>query len=380
MNILKISINLMLLAALIVLASSCQKGDIGPQGPPGDPSTTFEGFAQGIKCGTCHDPDQDTVYFLAGRDYQWSQSKHAIGGDLERNGASCGGCHTTEGFIQRMKGQTVTEHLAPSPPGCFACHSPHARGNFSLRKDTPVTLRSNIVGVAEAVFDFGKGNLCAQCHQPREMNPLMDAAAAGDSLVITTTRWYAHYGVQAQMLMGTGGFQFPGYTYTGNSYHTNSTAIKQEGCVICHMAEQSYPPNGGTGKGGGHTMNISYEWDGAEYQLLTGCKSAGCHVSIASTDYAGVSTTPVGGQTAIEHNLDTLLLLLGRKGWMDTVPTSSSYGGIRLSGGKLIIKPAVKAGAIYNYFFIEHDLSEGVHNTRYALELLRSSIAEMRKP
>jgi hypothetical protein len=212
------------------------------------------------------------------------------------------------------------------------------------------------------------------------MSPLMDAAAAGDSLVITTTRWYAHYGVQAQMLMGTGGFQFPGYTYTGNSYHTNSTAIKQEGCVICHMAEQSYPPNGGTGKGGGHTMNISYAWDGAEYQLLTGCKSAGCHVTIASTDYAGVSTTPVGGQTAIEHNLDTLLLLLGRKGWMDTVPTSSSYGGIRLSGGKLIIKPAVKAGAIYNYFFIEHDLSEGVHNTRYALELLRSSIAEMRKP
>jgi hypothetical protein len=364
---------------LVMMLSGC-KGDAGPQGPSGEGSTSLEGFAVGIKCGTCHDPDQDTTLFIAGRAYQWAQSKHAIGGDIERNGASCGGCHTTEGFIERMKGLPVTDHLTPSPPGCFACHSPHARGNFSLRKIEPVTVRSNIQGVADAVFDYGKGNLCAQCHQTRPMTPKMDGSPANDSIVITTSRWYSHYGVQSQMLMGEGGFKFPDYTYTGNSYHTGSAGIREEGCVTCHMAEQVYPPNAGTGKAGGHTMNIHYAFDGVESELLSGCKQSECHASISTTDFAGSTTTPVGAQTAVVANLDTLFTLLGDRGWIDTVSTSANFGQVALVGGKRVITPAVKAGALYNYFFVEHDLSEGVHNTKYAMELLRSSIAELRKP
>ena len=111
-----------------MLLGGC-KGDPGPQGPPGVGSDVFEGFAEGIKCASCHNPDIDTTYFIAGRAYQWAQSKHANGGDIERNGPSCAGCHTTEGFMQRMNGQTVTAQLVPSPPGCFACHS-RIRGRF----------------------------------------------------------------------------------------------------------------------------------------------------------------------------------------------------------------------------------------------------------
>jgi hypothetical protein len=203
----------------------------------------------------------------------------------------------------------------------------------------------------------------------------MDANAPGDSIAITTSRWYSHYGVQGQMLMGEGGFKFPGYTYTGNGYHTGSTTVKQEGCPTCHMAEQVYPPNLGTGKGGGHTMNIGFEGEGGgESFVLTGCKQSGCHASsITSPDYKGV-------QTAVEANLDTLYNLLVARDWIDTVATSSNYGLVKLVSGKRVIRPAVKAGALYNYFFVEHDLSEGVHNSTYALELLRSSIAELRKP
>ena len=40
----------------------------------------------------------------------------------------------------------------------------------------------------------------------------------------------------------------------------------------------------------------------------------------------------------------------------------------------------MKAGARYNYFFVEHDLSKGIHNTRYARELLASSLAALRAP
>lgn len=73
-------------------------------------------------------------------------------------------------------------------------------------------------------------------------------------------------------------------------------------------------------------------------------------------------------------NLDTLKSLLVQRGWLD------NSGLVKLTAGKLTIKPAIKSGALYNYFFVEHDLSEGVHNTKYALELLRSSIEELRKP
>lgn len=368
--------------ALSLVLTGCEgpAGPSGKDGKDGQDSQGFpfnlEGFAAGIKCGTCHTPGQDTTYFLAGRVYQWEQSKHALGGDSERNGSSCAGCHTTEGFIQRMNGQPVTNQSIPSPPGCFACHSPHARGDFSLRNADPVTIGSNIVGVADAVFDYGAGNLCVQCHQTRSMSPKMDGNAAGDSLLITNTRWYSHYGVQGQMLLGNGGFQFPGYAYTGNSPHTTIPAIKQQGCPICHMAEQTYPPAQGTGKAGGHTMNIHYVGEGGEVvPLLTGCNQTGCHTSPAIT---AASLEAV--QEGIEQNLDTLFTLLGNRGWVDTVSTSAGYGGIKLTGGRLVIRPAVKAGALYNYLLVEHDMSKGVHNTNYTTELLRSSIEALRIP
>jgi hypothetical protein len=373
MKRLTVIVGLSSLVMLALMLSSCE----GPEGPPGPQGATtvinLEGFAENIQCSSCHNPDIDTTYFLWARRYQWEQSKHAIGGDIERNGPSCAGCHTTEGFIQRMQGKTVTGQPNPSPPGCFACHSPHSRGNFTLRNAAPVTIMSNIAGVSDAVFDYGKGNQCVQCHQTRSMTPLMNGSASGDSLVITTSRWYSHYGVQGQMLMGDGGFKFPGYAYTGNSIHTTLAAVKQEGCVICHMATQVYPPGMGTGKAGGHTMKLSYVDGSSERQLLSGCQTSGCHASISSLDYKGV-------QTAVHANLDTLKTLLIQRGWVEGNTSSSSYGLVKLTGGRLVVKPAVKAGAIYNFFFVEHDLSEGVHNPKYALELLRSSIEELRKP
>jgi len=367
---------------ILVAAAVLAAVGTGCKGDPGDPGETtvvnLDGFAPGITCGKCHNADQDTVYYVAGRAHQWEQSKHAKGGDIERNGAGCAGCHTTEGFVQRMKGQTVTDQFQPSPPGCFACHSPHTNGDFRRRKEDPVTLKQYIQGAADVTVDYGVGNLCLQCHQPRSMSPVMDANAAGDSIVITTTRWYMHYGIQGLILGGGGGFRFTDFTYTGNSTHTDHAIIKQQGCPTCHMAEMAYGAPGnvggaGTGKGGGHTMNIRYTWDGVEGSVLTGCKTSGCHGTITTVDYNGVQTRTLA-------YLDTLQTLLIAKGYLEGNPSSSSYLQAKLTGGKLVIKPAVKAGALYNYFIIEHDMSNGVHNTKLTTELLQSSIAELRKP
>jgi len=365
-----LSLVLSITAIISFLMTGC-KGDPGPQGPPGPGSDTFEGFAAGIQCATCHNPDVDTTYFIAGRAFQWAQSKHANGGDSERNGSFCAGCHTTEGFIQRMNGDPVTNQYIPSPPGCFACHSPHSRGDFTLRKATPVTMLSNISGVPDAVFDYGKGNLCVQCHMPRSTSPKMPAnPGPTDTLRITSSRWYSHYGVQGQMLSGNGGYEFPGYTYTGNSNHTSNAVIMQEGCASCHMAEQSYPPAQGTGKAGGHTMNIHYEnSSGTEIPLMTGCLQSGCHPSTFSAGDMHLV------QEGIVDSLNALHDELLSRGWI------TASGSVNASSSSpLLITPAVKAGALYNYFLIEHDLSKGIHNTNYTRELLTSSLAELRLP
>ena len=367
---------------VVLIAAYLFFGCEGPAGAPGKDgqdgvSSVFnlEGFAPDIKCGTCHTPGQDTTNFVAGRKYQWAQSKHALGGDIERNGPDCAACHTTEGFLQRWSGQTVTAQLRPSPPGCFACHSPHARGNFSLRDSTPVTIASFIAGVPDAQFDYGRGNLCVRCHQTRTYSPMSPKpdptkTAVTDTISITSSRWYPHYGVQGQMLMGKGGFEFQGYTYRGNSNHTTNATIKGKGCPLCHMPEQSYPPSSGTGKAGGHTMNIRYYSEAGDTLFhLVGCNVTGCHGGqITTTSYKAA-------QKPIEDSLHVLETLLIGKGWL-----TSSLLVNASSSRPLKIAPAYKAGALYNYYFVEHEQSKGIHNTKYAQDILNSSLQALRTP
>lgn len=368
--------------ALVLFGCEGPAGSDGKDGKDGKDGTTgvlnLEGFAPNINCGSCHNPDIDTTYFLWARRYQWERSLHAYGGDLERNGPDCAGCHTTEGFIERWKNNFATQTVAPksnpSPPGCFACHSPHSRGDFSLRSTNPVTLASTIVGYSAATFDYGKGNVCAQCHQPRSLNPRPDTSkyAASDTIVITSSRWYPHYGVQAQMLMGTGGFQFRGTAYE-NSGHTLNTAIKEEGCVACHMASQVYPPDLGAGRGGGHTMKIRYSSTEAATDtlfVLAGCNVSGCHGTGGFT-----KATLLASEKAIEDSLHSLFTLLRQRNWV------TASGSINAStGNPLRISPAYRAGALYNYFFIEHDASRGMHNKKYTQALLNSSLQALRTP
>ena len=334
------------------------KGDKGDQGDPGDPGpgsvVNWEGFKEGIVCAQCHNPDYDTLYYVWGIRTQWLQSKHANGGAYFENSSTCGPCHTTEGFVQQSLGQTITGQPISSPIGCFACHSPHSRADFSLRTVEPVTMLAGVVGEADPVFDYGKGNLCANCHKPRSINPKPDPTktADTDTITITSSRWYQHYGVQGPMLAGTNGFEFAGYSYS-NSYHTNSAEIKAEGCSICHMALEERNP------AGGHTMKM----EGDEGELLVGCNLEGCHGgAVEELDYEGV-------QTQTEELLDSLHTLLLDRNWI------TASGSINASSSSpLKIAPAYLSGALYNYFFIEHDLSFGIHNTNYTIDLLESSI------
>jgi len=410
-----------LLLGLAFTIYACKEGPAGPQGPTGNDGKNgvdagfiyFDGFLPNMKCGTCHTPGIDTTYYVAGRVVEWQNSKHVIGGDIDRNANNCAGCHTTEGFLDRAQVNFSTQFafatkLHPSPPGCFACHAPHGRGNFTLRDSSAVTLTNVFVGGTNRTFDGGrKSNLCVQCHQPRNVSTLTPApnvnAAATDTITITSTRWYQHYGIQAQMFQGTGGnggFQFPGYTYS-NSGHTTLIAAKTLGCVDCHMQE---PVGGGAAKAGGHTMWLKYDADGTETFLAYDCRK--CHTDITSNTMTKTAFDAYksGARNIIALKMDTLATLLG-----DTVITKKWTAGSRLVTGVTVpwlkktvtaegtsysilagsvsgvtypsIKslPAIKSGALWNFMFIEHDRSHGVHNYQYAKALLDASIAELKK-
>jgi len=339
-------------------------GKDGSTGPKGDNAgfVYFEGFKADLKCATCHTPDTDTLYHKSAVTYQWSSSKHATGRTSFENSTTCAPCHTTEGFVQSQTGKTITQAFNSTPVGCFACHSPHKNGDFALRTVTPPTILSNLTGVADYTFDYGKGNLCAQCHKPRTQANKLDPSKStstdvvNDSIKITSGRWYSHYGVQTQMLMGKGGYEWAnGPVPIGNSYHTTAAGIKTDGCTACHM------PNARGDYDGGHTMILESD----EGQNVNGCLTSGCHTGTTSTfklDYKSAMTTT-------NKNLDTLKILLAQAGWLDTTAMQAKL---------VTIKPSNRAGALWNFFLVEHDLSQGVHNTAYANALLRNSIAKMR--
>ena len=381
--------SLMLLFGLI----AC-KGPEGPMGLQGDPGKDgkdagfvyFEGFKENLKCGTCHTSDNDTALFVNARSLQYASSGHQTGTAWARNNTTCAGCHTTEGFLERARGgfvtQLVKDYFNGTPPNCFTCHSPHMKGSFKMRDSSAVKIKSFVAGAPDFNFDFGESNMCVKCHSTRETSPLTPVpdptkTAATDSIVITSSRFYPHYGVQGQMLMGKGGFEFAGYSYPSSS-HTSLTTSKTLQCSDCHMATPTVVAEG-KAVAGGHTLKMGYfssSTDTIGSVNVAGCRTSGCHSDITAntmtrTDFKKYRTA----QQNLTAGLDSLKILLVAKNWL----VASTNLANASTSKPLVIKPAYKSGALFNYFFLEHEGSHGIHNTKYAKAILDASIAELKK-
>ncbi|MCF6319953.1 MAG: hypothetical protein L3J83_11895, partial [Proteobacteria bacterium] len=219
---------LLVVVFMMGLIISCTKeGPAGKDGAPGkDGENGINGQDGTATCIQCHDNSQ--VAFA--KQIQWEASVHATGGNFERNSAECAACHTSQGFLQRMANGTMEADGVvnnPNPVNCYSCHNIHSTyttEDWNLTFAEPLNLWINGVEI-----DLGKGNLCANCHQPRVPDPLPEIG--GDDVEITSPYWGAHYGTQSAILAGTGGFEIgDGYS---NSAHT---AVVTDGCVICHQA------------------------------------------------------------------------------------------------------------------------------------------------
>lgn len=388
-----------LIALLFLALQACEgpEGPAGAQGPSGKDGANgkdagfvyFEGFKDSLRCATCHTPDADTALFMAAKVLEYESAGHMEGTSWARgvNSTTCASCHITEGYLEMAKGNYVSQatktYTHGTQPGCFTCHSPHKNGNFGLRKTDAINVKSFVAGAPDLQFNVGSSNTCVTCHRTREtspMSPIPDPTktAPTDSIVITSNRFYPHYGVQGQILMGKGGFEFAGYTYP-SSFHTTLATAKNIQCSDCHMA---YPEVVVDGKpvAGGHTLKIGYlssSTDTVGSVNVAGCRASGCHTDItANTMTATAFKGYRSAQSKLVASMDTLKQLLVAKNWL----VASTDLANASTSKPLVIKPAYKAGALFNYFFLEHEGSHGIHNTKYAQAIVDASIAELRKP
>lgn len=291
-------------------------------------------------CGLCHTDVTDSIT-IASR--QWAFSGHASDTltsftYLGSKTSTCGPeCHTKEGFVDYIENGSASAVSFATEIGCFACHSPHTTHDFSLRTENNITLESG------DVYDRNLSNICAHCHKST-----LQAPTASATTVAIDSTWGPHFGVQADMLRGTGGYEFTAPLAVTNAHYSQNTS----GCLGCHQdAADNFTL-------GGHSNKLEY----AGTQFIESCNSAACHNS-AVTDFYTVS----GLQATMADSLDTTLAILIDSGWVtaEGLPIDSTID-------------RDPAGAVFNYLFISADGSGGVHNLAYAKELIDSTLVYLR--
>ncbi|MCB0805557.1 MAG: hypothetical protein KDC05_07130 [Bacteroidales bacterium] len=331
--------------------SSCTKE--GPQGPAGkdgvdgvDGEDGIDGTDGTATCIQCHDNSES----IETKILQWGASIHATGGNYERNATDCAPCHTSQGFKERiLTGAMETAEVIqdPSNINCYTCHFIHdtyTSGDYALRTTEPVTLWIN----GEEI-DFGNGNLCVQCHQPR-VSTIPDVTNPDGDYEVTSGRWGPHHGPQSTVVTGKAFYEVgSGYT---NSMHDQTPG----GCIGCHMADAF------GSQAGGHSFNITYEYHGSTEFNLNGCVD--CHGSIDDAEAALEEFEP-----EFEMLLDSLANLLIAEGIYN--PDGGSGTAVTGTYSNKV------AGAYWNFITLEEDRSMGVHNPKYTKKILENTIESL---
>ena len=278
-------------------------------------------------CMACHN---DTTV-ITGKRAGLSGAVHGTGDAFLRGTrSSCAGCHSGGAFSAMVAAGLAPNTVKAGDPNptrqdCRTCHQIHTgytEADWALETTTPVRLYA-FDGVT---FAGGKGNLCANCHQPRRV---IAAADPNDNISVTSSHWGPHHGPQSAMLLGTGG---AGGVAGVPSFHYR---LVRNTCVTCHI-----------GADANHTFKSV---------------SASCDVC----------HTPEDDLEGVQNDVEALIVQLGdllvAKGLLDAEGHSvvGTY-------------PAAEASALWNYIFIAiEDGSLGVHNTPYTKALLKASIAAL---
>jgi len=217
-------------------------------------------------------------------------------------------------------------------------------------------------GGATVINNAGKGQMCMQCHMSRRDAVTYVVSTAANN------RFGPHHGPQTDMLMGVNAI-----TYDKVIPSSGHGSLVTNTCVTCHMQSVAAKDAAFT-HAGGHTFNMSYD-DGtnAPIHMVGACKT--CHGSqitsfdMARVDYDGDGAVE-GVQTEVKGLITQLSMLLPPLG---TVKMTVN----EISSGVTTNYTLAQKKALYNLLFVVEDGSYGIHNTAYAVGLLKASIADL---
>ena len=343
----------LLATVLLFTAPSCVKeGPMGPAGAAGTNGTNGTNGTDGtVSCLACHQGDSGKK--MTQKKAEFYMSEHSLGAiavSYAGGRIGCSQCHSSEGFIQYATlGVANTAVNKPSAWECSTCHGIHSTfqaNDYALRLIAPV--KSNVD--AAYSFDFkNNSNLCVNCHQARTPEP--NKATPGiATFKITSIHYGPHHGPQGNVVAGVGFAEIAGslaYPAPGSSKHFTPA------CTGCHMATT-------TNNQGGHTLIPS----------LAACNT--CH-GVTEKDY-----NHGGKQTAI---LDKLNLLRDKLIALKVVSATPNAIDPKITDYYPIVGtfPMLQAQAVYNYFGLKEDRSEGVHNPVYVNALLTNTLEALNK-
>jgi len=292
---------------------------------------------------------------------QWSESGHNFypGARFMSTRGGCLDCHSAEGFRAKAIGIELTEDeiAAPKDHGvsCIACHTgtDNPENMLALRVVGDVELPNGVMVSA------GVSGTCMTCHNSRRGDP--------EEYILGSHRG-PHHGPQAEMLAGTGAIQYG--EQIGSSVHT---LVTFEGCLTCHKALAPGEGEHGENHLAGHSFQV--KWDAGtpedprdDIEHLETCRR--CHPGLdtfdrmANGDYDGDELVE-GVQTEVQGLLDALLAVLPQ----------DEEGALSIPSD-LELTTVEERTAAYNYRFVLEDRSMGVHNTAYAVNLLRLTYEE----
>ncbi len=391
----------------------------------GDPATLPAQSLMNIQCEACHGPGSnhpdaeshltwspDNCKQCHPQPNQWALSKHSLKPPEHMAGSSsCVECHTGQGFVvvkdhgeapvfpndaTESNPANMFEPGNAQPIGCATCHDPHKFSYPYLSggalKSDQLRFEGEVVTPQAFTVAAEKAAVCVKCHaNKRNVQYLADFLAGNESRG-------AHDSTQTDVLEGKGAYEYAGKTY-GGGVHASLIAEK---CVGCHMDTRpnTVDANGDPAvcttnadcdptevcshshcaedKLGGHTFNMTWvdPISSTEYQHLSTCNQGGCHSGLtefnrvipgSGTGGYDCDDTTTGVQSEIAAMLDSLRdCLIAANSALD-----DGSGGLKTSGYSTAT--TVQLQAIWNYFLIKNDGSLGVHNAKFAGQLLRDA-------
>lgn len=294
----------------------------------------------------------------------WKASNHATMklSAEEASRSACWPCHSGAALPDYLKNRATPDYTKTpivASISCVTCHDPHSDANPNQLRT--VTLDKLANGYAVPVGVGGKGQLCMNCHRART-----DAKVVVDRQSrVFGDRFYPHYSPQADMYLGSNGFE-----YNLNIQGLGTHQHLEDGCVTCHMATRTV----GSSVHSNHEMKMT---DANGKDIVTACQN--CHGKDikefnevrAFNDYDGNGKVE-GIVTEIDGLLARLRAILPQDATGEPV-------NMRVDSMKVKNDPnwPKNLPAIWNYYYVKNDWSKGIHNTKYAVALLRASLGTL---